>query len=58
MQLVVIAVREEEEEKREQTCARKEKKNETNAPRLCPTPAHAIYGATNIRDDRIFIIFI
>jgi hypothetical protein len=34
------------------------KKNETNAPRLCPTPVLAIYDATNMRDDQIFIIII
>jgi len=54
---MVIVVR--EEKKREQTCMHaKREKNETNALRLCPTPALTIYGATNMRDDRIFIIII
>jgi hypothetical protein len=49
----------ERRKKREQTYARKEReKNETNAPRLCPTPARTMYGATNMHDDRIFIIII
>jgi len=57
---VVIAERERRRKKKEnrRMHAKRKKKNETNAPRLCPTPAHAIYGATNIRDDRIFIILI
>jgi hypothetical protein len=54
---VVNAITEEEEKKRTDVCTQR-KKNETNVPRLCPTPVLAIYDATNMRDDQIFIIII